>query len=304
MTLIACPECSAQVSDQAPHCIRCGYPLAARDATKPQPAAPRPAAKPPTAMLQAGARDAADQCPNCGSTQWQSARLAYAQGTQELSLNGSSVGVGAGASGLGIGVASTQASGSSQSVQAALAAPPPMKATCVVLIFMVMVGLLLAPFTAAGLWLAGGSIVALFYFWPRHRAEHLDQLALWETKRMCMRCGHFYFPRERVLAVTEVQRVAPVVRRQPLAIEPSDASPATSLPQLPNAEACAEALQRHGFCLETTGESRWVISAPDWGKQYLYSFDELEQATQRLLSRPPRPQTAAIEPAGAEGRSG
>ncbi len=35
MALIACPDCGAQVSDQAAHCIKCGRPLAAsNDATR------------------------------------------------------------------------------------------------------------------------------------------------------------------------------------------------------------------------------------------------------------------------------
>ncbi|WP_082814766.1 TM2 domain-containing protein [Collimonas fungivorans] len=42
MTLIACPECEAKISDQAPNCIHCGFPLAKRNlqhASSPSPAA-------------------------------------------------------------------------------------------------------------------------------------------------------------------------------------------------------------------------------------------------------------------------
>jgi zinc-ribbon domain len=40
MSLIACPDCGAQISDRASSCIKCGFPL--------QAASPSPAASPPS----------------------------------------------------------------------------------------------------------------------------------------------------------------------------------------------------------------------------------------------------------------
>ncbi len=47
MALIKCPECGKEISDQAPACIHCGYPLNQQQQT------------PPTDQLV---------CPKCGST--------------------------------------------------------------------------------------------------------------------------------------------------------------------------------------------------------------------------------------------
>ena len=33
MALINCPECNKQISDHSAHCLHCGYPIAAGDAT-------------------------------------------------------------------------------------------------------------------------------------------------------------------------------------------------------------------------------------------------------------------------------
>lgn len=41
MALISCPECSAQVSDAAPACIKCGFPFADASRRAPAPHGPR-----------------------------------------------------------------------------------------------------------------------------------------------------------------------------------------------------------------------------------------------------------------------
>lgn len=45
MALIQCPECKAEISDQAAFCPHCGYPLRAAPARTPVASAPRPAKK-------------------------------------------------------------------------------------------------------------------------------------------------------------------------------------------------------------------------------------------------------------------
>jgi DNA-directed RNA polymerase subunit RPC12/RpoP len=86
VALIQCPDCGREVSDQAPACVGCGRPLAARrDLSEQRGVAlsqpSNPQSSPSTATVSSGA-----QCPNC-SEYWvevEPLNLAHSPGVDKL----------------------------------------------------------------------------------------------------------------------------------------------------------------------------------------------------------------------------
>lgn len=63
MALINCPECNSEVSDQAPQCMKCGYPIADSSVSS------QPKAQQSSSQLTPspqGVKDDRTPCPSCG----------------------------------------------------------------------------------------------------------------------------------------------------------------------------------------------------------------------------------------------
>lgn len=154
-------------------------------------------------------------CPKCGSDDWKLASLVYREGLHHSSSQTTFSGVGVGTGGVGVGRGSGQTSGTQQSDLSRLAAPPTNPYPCqddsdpavVIGVFCAFIALGISFFASAntlGYLLAG----LLGYFLPYAIASkyvrrddsvgrlHAIQMEAWERKRMCQRCGHFYWLRE------------------------------------------------------------------------------------------------------------
>jgi hypothetical protein len=176
---------------------------------------------------RAGPAAHAITCPACGSSDWKRARIVYEEGRATTSGRDVGFGVGAGEAGdltaLGGGLQVRNKSGEYQTELSRRAAPPQAKALPTVrapipgpakigifcLCSAIALGLLGAPaeWSMAGVlgYLVFGGIALPETMrnskWVKEQKalarqnsekEYKEQLALYERKRMCLRCGEFY----------------------------------------------------------------------------------------------------------------
>jgi hypothetical protein len=148
-------------------------------------------------------------CPNCHSSDWQSASLVYREGLSTISsrTKGTAVGIGRvgirnGKAAIGGGVYRGRTSGVKQTMLSKMAAPPQMRNG--LMIFLVILCILSGLGTLGGITqglmaqaIISGSIVCILVLaikavYEKQRGIYDSAMNVYENTRMCQRCGTFY----------------------------------------------------------------------------------------------------------------
>jgi ribosomal protein S27AE len=145
-------------------------------------------------------------CPKCGCTEWKLASLVHAEGLSSISTTTVGVGVGADKDILGDGVALGaglgKTSGDQQTELSALAAPPekPISFKVLLAVFVaITLFSIVMEWTAVGFIFFVFSLIVFFSLMinpkvdDEAKAEFKQSLDQYPDKRMCLRCGTFYY---------------------------------------------------------------------------------------------------------------
>jgi hypothetical protein len=144
-------------------------------------------------------------CPKCGSDNWKMASLVHAQGVSVIEVSTSSVGLGISnnvfGDGVGLGIGSSDSSGAQQTLLSKNAAPPerPSEAGWVLLIlFIVVIIAIKGASVGLTLIIALGGFSFALYFQSDKVQKWKQDLLKYQEKKMCMRCGTFFFDTQNI----------------------------------------------------------------------------------------------------------
>ena len=132
-------------------------------------------------------------CPKCQSDEWKSASLIYKAGLTHVATNSSSSGVGVSGGGIGVGIGNSDTSGTHQTLLSKHAAPPSGFGASITFIVAAIFFGIIGIFSSWSLLIAASCIFVVFCTWPSDSKSHAKSMAEWENKRMCLRCGNFYY---------------------------------------------------------------------------------------------------------------
>lgn len=204
--LVQCPACDATVSSQAASCPRCGHPLLIIETGSPLEVLTSDSRSRQTERRQPSMQSSMT-CPQCGSDASVTFEMANASGTSIGNIGGLTYSPDTGLGGFG--------GKTTQQTQLAARTAPPRHPNSIVPLAVILVSLLflsiafIVGVTGSGagalaiLFFGGIAVVALGYWlnkdFQNDVERHARAIDSWRNSVICLRCGHAWQRRIRVL---------------------------------------------------------------------------------------------------------